>query len=553
MLISAAAELITFGSFIPFLIAITSKNDFQNNNIILYLSNLLGRSDENYILIFCVIIFMIAGLISAFIRTCNLWFNTRLAAAIGSDISKKAYKKLLLQPYESHISTNSSKKVAALIVHLNASISSLFLLFQLITSSIVSLIILMGFIFIDFPYGLIAPLLFGLAYLSISLLVKGGLKRNSFKIANAENKKIKILRESLDSIRDLIIDNSHDIFIKEYHDYDLHQRRFRAKNWFLNSAPRFSLESLAILVIGIIALIILARKDISSLVTTLGILAIGSQRLLPSLQQIYSYWSNLKGSLADIKIVLSILNKNIYKQPKVNISINFSNKIIFENINFKYGECSNFVFKNLNLEIFKGDCIGIVGDSGSGKSTLVDLIMGLLKPKYGNIFVDNLLISSKDELISSWRKNVAHVPQRICLIDSNFSQNIAFGRDLKDINMKRIKKCAEKANISDFIESFDEKYNKSVGERGFSLSGGQMQRIGIARALYKKSNLLVLDEATSALDLDTENKIMNEIYSLKKDLTIIIVAHRENTLKKCNKIFKVENQNISIIKNDNSE
>lgn len=344
------------------------------------------------------------------------------------------------------------------------------------------------------------------------------------------------------------MDGSHEIFINNYLNQDTKQRVVRANNWFFNSAPRFSFEALAILILGTIALVILSSNDFTTLITTLGILAVGSQRLLPSLQQIYSFWSNLKGSIADINIILSILNLEPKIPNKHLIALDFRERISFQKVNFRYKKNSSYIFKDLSFEINKGDIVGIVGESGEGKSTLVDLIMGLIKPSSGEIYVDNNLINGKDDLIPSWQKSIAHVPQSICLIDSNFSENIAFGVSTENIDMVRVKECAKKANISNFIEKFPEKYNNRIGERGASLSGGQKQRIGIARAFYKDSNLIIFDEATSALDIKTENKVMDSIYSLSKKSTIILIAHRSNTLKKCNKIFKLENNKIINIK-----
>jgi ATP-binding cassette subfamily B protein len=232
---------------------------------------------------------------------------------------------------------------------------------------------------------------------------------------------------------------------------------------------------------------------------------------------------------------------NHYKEESK--PINIENSFSLQNIQFRYNDDTPWVLDNISLEIKKGSRIGLIGATGSGKSTTLDLIMGLLEPSKGSLVVDNRIID--DSLIRSWRRTVAHVPQSIFLADSSIAENIAFGVLPDQIDMDRVKKAASKAMISDFIESRKYNYNEIVGERGVRLSGGQRQRIGIARALYKKANIIIFDEATSALDNETEEIVMETIRNLGNDLTLIIVAHRLTTLKDCTKIIELQNGKIS--------
>ena len=284
---------------------------------------------------------------------------------------------------------------------------------------------------------------------------------------------------------------------------------------------------------------------ITSALPLLGMLALGAQRLLPLMQQIYGNWSVVAGSHAALNDVVNLLNQpfpsNHYKEESK--PINIENSFSLQNIQFRYNDDTPWVLDNISLEIKKGSRIGLIGATGSGKSTTLDLIMGLLEPSKGSLVVDNRIID--DSLIRSWRRTVAHVPQSIFLADSSIAENIAFGVLPDQIDMDRVKKAASKAMISDFIESRKNNYNEIVGERGVRLSGGQRQRIGIARALYKKANIIIFDEATSALDNETEEIVMETIRNLGNDLTLIIVAHRLTTLKDCTKIIELQNGKIS--------
>ena len=218
--------------------------------------------------------------------------------------------------------------------------------------------------------------------------------------------------------------------------------------------------------------------------------------------------------------------------------VNFNRSIEFRNVDYLYQGGGGRVIQNVSVEICKGARIGLIGTTGSGKSTFLDLLMGLITPSAGAIYIDDLPLREFNR--SAWQKKIAHVPQSIFLTDASIAENIAFGESQESLNFKRIRLAAERAQIASFIENCPDGYGEVIGERGVRLSGGQRQRIGIARALYKEASLLVLDEATSALDSKTEKDLMNTINSLGNDLTVIMVAHRMSTLQKCDQIIQLE-------------
>jgi ATP-binding cassette subfamily B protein len=213
-----------------------------------------------------------------------------------------------------------------------------------------------------------------------------------------------------------------------------------------------------------------------------------------------------------------------------------------QQLSFRFSDDGPSVLNQIDVEIHRGERIGIIGSTGSGKSTFVDLLMGLLKPTAGKILLDGKDLHAVDhpELLMAWRSSIAHVPQSIYLADGSIAENIAFGLQKDQIDMAMVQQAAEQAQIAAFIESSTEGYNSFVGERGIRLSGGQRQRIGIARALYKQAQVLVLDEATSALDTATEHTVMEAIESLSKQLTIVMVAHRLTTVQRCNRIIRLD-------------
>ena len=213
---------------------------------------------------------------------------------------------------------------------------------------------------------------------------------------------------------------------------------------------------------------------------------------------------------------------------------------------FGYGSSPPWVLNNLNLIIKKGSRVGIIGTTGCGKSTLLDILMGLLSPTKGALLVDNFPITNQNH--RAWQRHIAHVPQSIYLADTTIAENIAFGVPKEEIDMNFVKMAATQAQLDWVIMGWEQQYDTMVGERGVRLSGGQRQRIGIARALYKRADVIIFDEATSALDIGTEDAVMNAISLLSKDLTIVIVAHRESTLEKCDLVYRMNEGKISYVR-----
>ncbi len=550
MLISSFAELISFGSVIP-LLSIFSENDLNSNPYYIFFSRFSGLKQSEDILRLFIIVFAVSAIISAFVRAFNLLFNTRLAASIGSDISYKAYMKIIYQPYSFYLKTNSSEILASFTTHISAAVSGIFSMFQLATSTIIALFLIIGVLLIQFPYSLLPPVILGILYLSIANFYKKKLKINNYQIVIASQELIKLVQESLGSIRDIIIAGNQDLFINQYRKIDYKQRRLKAENWFLQGSPRFAFEAIGLLLIAGIALFIIPNGDNSKTITLLGAFALGAQKLLPTLNQIFGHWSAVRASIAEIDIVIETLEKNTSPRRKNILPHKLINRIEFKNISFSYNEKSKIIFKDLNFEINKGDKVGIIGRSGSGKSTLIDLLLGLQEPTTGNILLDNKNLNDTKnfKLLESWRRSISHIPQNIYLIDSTLLENIAFGIPKDKIDIERVKSAAKLAKIYNFIQNTQFGFNTNAGERGVSLSGGQLQRIGIARAIYYNSDLLIIDEGTSALDQKTEFQVVNSIYNLFKEKTLIFVTHRLNTLTRCNKIVKIENGNVSIMNN----
>jgi ABC-type multidrug transport system fused ATPase/permease subunit len=266
-------------------------------------------------------------------------------------------------------------------------------------------------------------------------------------------------------------------------------------------------------------------------------------RLIPALQQIYVSFTQVGFvSPAIDRLYRDVLSIKPHNSIQDNEILSFNDKISLKDINFSYNS-SHITLKNINLTINSKSIVGFIGPTGSGKTTIIDIILGLLEPQKGTLEVDGKIISSKN--IRAWQKSIGYVPQNIYLIDDTIAANIAYGIKAEEIDMKAIEKASKIANLDSFVlNELPKQYETLVGEGGVRLSGGQKQRIGIARALYHNPQILIFDEATNALDNKTEQAVMDVVNNLSKNITIILIAHRLNTLKKCDKIFIVKNGQI---------
>tara|TARA_B100000287_G_C20648178_1_gene785888 strand:- start:570 stop:2237 length:1668 start_codon:yes stop_codon:yes gene_type:complete len=548
MLLSGLAEMISFTAIIPFLTVLTEPERLFELKQFGFIYQLLNIENETELLIPVALLFISTVTLAAIIKLTTIWINGRYAAAVGSEISIKSFSNNLMQPYFVHIEKNSSEIITTSTTYLNATVLILHQTLWLLSNTIISILILIGLLTINFNIALTLFAVFGTAYLLLMFKVKNRLKGNSKFIALSNQKQIKYLQEGFGSIRDIILDKSYKNFIDIYKKIDVNMRIRNADSIFLAIYPRNILEVVGLIFLVSIALVMYFtnQSNINNILPLLGAFALGAQRLLPAMQQSYNSWATINAYSSEISCVIDSLNQKVLIDLEEGRKLNnkkksniFQNKIHFKSIGFKYKNDSPLIIENINLEIKKGEKIGIIGPTGGGKSTFIDILMGLLKPTYGEILVDGVNIHSRKN-IERWMKKIAHVPQNIYLTDNSFAENIAFGIRKDMIDFDKVKQCANMARISSYIESCSRGYETIVGEGGINLSGGQKQRIGIARSLYKESELIIFDEATSALDRKTEQEVMDSIRNLDKSKTIFLVAHRLSTLRFCDRILTIE-------------
>ena len=549
MIFSSVAEIFSIASIVPFIGAISSPEKLFNQQKLNFLIKLFDINSQEEILLPFTILFCAAVFFSGLMRVTVLWGSSRLSFALGRDLGLTIYRKTLYQQYQIHISRNSSEIISGVTSKVNNLISSVVFPMLTMVSSLIALIsIFIVLIYISPLVTAIAFLGFGTIYLFLTLLLKKKKISNGYIISKQSSFIIKIIIEGLGGIKDILLNKSQNVYCNLYEDADIDLRRAQASSLFIAQSPRYFVETLGIILIALVAFYFANKSgQLVDVISTLGALAIGSQRSLPIMQTIYSSWSSIQGGYGSLSDTILLLNQPFPRHYKKEFkTLTFNKSIILKNISFAYGPRLPLILKNTNLKIKKGDRIGIIGNSGIGKSTLLDLLMGLLKPLSGSIFVDGIRIDYSN--LSAWQTHISHVPQNIFLADLSIAENIAFGAGSKDIDYARVKWAAKIAQISQIVNKLPDKYETLIGERGVRLSGGQRQRIGIARALYKEANVIILDEATNALDIQIESKILNAICKLNLNMTLLIISHRMSTLKICNRILEFRDSKIRELK-----
>lgn len=539
MLLASLTEIISIGAVLPFLTALVSPEVIFKNALAQSFIYYLGINSPQEMLFPIAAVFAIFALLAGLIRLTLLWASTRITYAIGADLSIDIYRRTLYQPYSAHLARNSSEIINGIASKTNNVISTIMMLLNMMSSGIILIAILLALLSISAKVAIAAFVGFGLIYTAIAWITKGRLLRDGREVALQSTQVIKSLQEGLGGIRDVLLDGTQSVYCQSYLNADIPMRRAQGSSVFLISAPRFAIEALGMVLISVLAYFLAIQPEgISSAIPVLGALALGAQRMLPALQQIYGAWSSVKGGQASLEDSLDLLDQPMPMNPDDDsLALPFQRAIELSNLSFCYGNNSHLVFKNISLMIPKGSRLGLIGKTGSGKSTLTDILMGLLAPSAGELRIDGLALDTRN--IRAWQKHIAHVPQSIFLADSSIAENIAFGVPKNEINMDKVRHAAEKAQLASIIETWSDGYHTIVGERGARLSGGQRQRIGIARALYKEADVIIFDEATSALDNETESAVMESIEAMDQDLTLIIIAHRISTLRQCTQIIEL--------------
>ncbi len=428
MLISAVLEVVSLGAVLPFLGILTAPERVFNHPLAAQVTEILGITSADQFLLPLTITFIIAALLAGAARILLLWGSTRFATASGSELSIEVYRRILYQPYHIHVARNSSEVISSITNKVNGVVFGVTLPLLTLLSAIVLLIaIILALLAINPLVASGAAIAFSIIYGLIALMARRRLKRNSKRIVQEQTRRIKALQESLGGIRDVLLDGTQLLYSNIYLQADMPLRRAEGDNNFIGQSPRYAIETLGMMLIAFLAYgLSLQVGGIDAALPLLGAMAIGAQRLLPALQQIYNSWVSIVSSYDQLVDIIEIMDQPKALELKQPSPMVFKHSIHMSEVHFRYSKDTPWVLDGINLNIPKGSQVGFIGSTGSGKSTLLDLLMGLLLPTSGNILVDGESINNQ-ALGRSWQCSIAHVPQSIFLADGSLAENIAFG------------------------------------------------------------------------------------------------------------------------------
>ncbi|WP_018882234.1 MULTISPECIES: ABC transporter ATP-binding protein [unclassified Thioalkalivibrio] len=555
VIVMAVLETAGVASVMPFLSVLGNPEVVQTNPVLNTVYEGLGfTSVDAFILALGAAAFGLI-LFSAFFRSLTHYAMNRFVEMRRHSIGKRLLETYLRQPYAFFLDRHSGDMAKNILSEVDLLVTQVYRPgVQMVAYSVVVLAMVILLIVVDPWLALGVALVIGGMYALIFGTVHGLLGRVGSDRARANQERFTAASEALGGIKDIKLLGREHAYLSRFDGPSKRQARHQATNQTLGEVPKFIIEAVGFGGVIALTLVLLATQGgtdsnaLGEILPILGLYAFGAYRLLPAAQHIYKGLAKLRFGAAAVDGVYNDLHQRaalaeLYTRAPQ--PLNPKQTITLKNIHYTYPNAERPALQGINLEIPVGSSVGIIGASGAGKTTLVDLLLGLLRPTEGDIFVDGQPIT--DANLRAWQQALGYVPQDIFLTDSTVAENIALGVPTDEIDHQQVERCARMAQAHDFIVSeMPQGYSTVVGERGVRLSGGQRQRLGIARALYHDPPVLVLDEATSALDNVTENEVMQGIHLLALKKTVVIIAHRLTTLDKCSRILTLKSGMSSV-------
>lgn len=548
-------EIASVASIGPFLGVLGDTSYLNGDNLLAQIYVASGyNSPRDFLFLIGLGVFGILAT-SSIISMFTLWRIARLGQLIGVQISNRLFQYYLYRPWLFHSSGSSShltKQITQEAARLTSGIIQP--LMTMNAKIAMALFFVIGILIYNPVVAIGGVIIFGSAYFFLYRTVRRRLIHNGRVVSHLQSQRYKLLSEGFGGIRDVLLLGRQNNFIQRFSlaSDDLAMRR--SANQAISQIPRYAMELIAFgsVILLVLYLLKIHDGDLGGVLPALGVYALAGFKLLPAFQHIYVSLSQVKSNIGAFEAVRSDLKDSstrscISKYENTPLIENreelpVRQSIQLKNISFTYPGSQQPVLDGFNITIPAKQVVGIVGATGSGKSTAIDLLLGLIEPCKGQLLVDGKPIVGLD--LRRWQNGIGFVPQSIFLADSSIRENVAFGLPEDSIDDSKVRQALRLAHLDELIDRLPNGLETRVGERGVQLSGGQCQRIGIARALYYDASVLVFDEATSSLDGITEKSIMDAIHSLSGMKTIIMIAHRLSTVKKCDRVYLLDNGRV---------
>ncbi|MBF1007572.1 MAG: ABC transporter ATP-binding protein [Lachnospiraceae bacterium] len=477
--------------------------------------------------------------------------QNRFIARARNDMISRVMREFLNRPYEEYLGADIPTVFRITDGDIPHTFSLVLALLQLMTECVVSLFLVIYLIRVNWQMTLLLMLVLALLTLWNARVLKKKLNAIGKRNQDIQSRIAKWRIQSIYGLKDVKVLNRQDFFIRNYYESGKVGAELATKYAVLNNLPHLVIETIFMAtILGFMMALLTSGQNLSAFLPQLMAFGVAAIRVMPSANRINTYMTEIAYEQPSLDFVYENLTDAMKTNKKMAAerakvaggALHLEKEIRLEGITFRYPDGDRNIFTDASMVIPKGKSVGIKGASGAGKSTIVDILLGLLHAQKGEITCDGANIFSNYE---SWLSQIGYIPQFIYLIDESIRDNIAFGIDEREIDDARIREVAAEAQLLEFIDSLPEGLDTKIGDRGVRLSGGQRQRIGIARALYHNPEILVFDEATSALDNETEAALMGAINSFHGRKTMIIIAHRLNTIENCDLIYEVKGEKIT--------
>ncbi len=545
ILLLAFLDMIGVASIMPFIAVITNPNLIETNFFLKNMfqaSSIFGVENSQEFMFFSGVLLFFILIFTLMFRALVTYLQLRFQFLLDHSIGRRLVEGYLHQPYSWFLNRHSADLGKSILSETGKIAGRGFgNLMDLIAKGTVTIAIIILLIIIDPKLALIVGLSLSVIYLIIYYSFSKYIKKIGKDSLKNNKLRFTAVSEAFGAVKEIKVGGLEKTYINNFSISSKINALTQAYVSSISQLPRFFLECVGFG--GVLLIILYSMSDRGSFNNALPIISVyvfAGYRLLPALQQMYSCFTQITfvvPSLDELNNDLRNLQSHGKKQDQSNLT--FNKTIALKNVDYNYPNSSIKALKNISINIPINSTVGLVGATGSGKTTLIDVILGLLEPQDGSLEVDGKLVTKLNT--RSWQRHIGFVPQHIYLSDDTVAANIAFGIDHKDIDQLAVESASKIASLHEFIiDELPKQYQTTIGERGIRLSGGQRQRIGIARALYHNPKVLIFDEATSALDGTTEKIVMDAINNLRQDVTIIIIAHRLSTVKRCDKIYILE-------------
>lgn len=548
MVFLAFLEIVSIGAVVPVVGILIDPSFVSQNEILKNIFDYFQITNVQNYIYFALLVLLICYVLKSIFVVLLSYLKTKLAMDSKVDLSADLLEFYIRQDYEEYTRIGSYVLINNILKEIPHLIEGIVIPTFTILIEAITFLFILSFLLIYEPEGTFLIFLVILIYSTLYFLIFSNKTKVHGKIRQEnEEKSNSQIVQSINGMKEIKLWNKENFFLDKYKINLKKVARSQTIQGVYQELPRAFSEVIGITVICVLSIMLIFQgKDFSNIMISLGFFAAAGFRLLPSVNRVMGAIHYIKFYHPSIKIINREFDKaknlvNNNKKINNNKLHGEFNNITFKDVSFNYQSNKNFIFKNLNLKINKGDFVGILGKSGSGKSTFIDLLTSLLEPTYGNIYVDS---KNLKDIQNEWKNLIGYVTQHVFISDTTLKKNIAFTSEDNQINEIDFKNSIKQAQITEFLDKLPNGENSLVGEKGLKLSGGQIQRVAIARCLYKNSKILIFDESTNALDLETEDKILETIKSLKDQKTIIMISHKINSLRYCNKILKIEDYNI---------